>query len=463
MIEQFDTIVIGAGIAGETCARRLRTRVKRVALVEREYMGGECAYWATIPTSTLMGPANIRWQAQAIAGVASPSIASPRTFAPPEILPAVLDEAAQVAAIEKQGGTYIRGDARFIAPGQIAVGERQLAAPHIVIATGSEPSIPEIPGLSDIGYWTNREATRAEGIPQGVVILGGGGQAVEIGQMFRLYGAEVTVVTDQDHLLMDEDPEIGKLLAQRMHGQGVRVVVGRKIVRLGRDADHACVASLEDGSEIHAQALVVATHRHPRTDGLDLEKAGVRSDAAGIKVDETCRAAPGVWAVGAVTGLGHLYHMAQYQARIAADDILGQPHPAHYESVPRVYFVDPQIAITGQTRTLGNGKPAPDIVSVAVDLREMKTHPTSAREPESGRLTLFADPTRNTLVGAWAAAAEASDWIELAIQAIRSEISLDVLRDLLEQYPTFGEAYLAAVDQLIAAVAQHTPSPASKR
>lgn len=455
MIEQFDTIVIGAGISGETCAHRLRMAGMRVALVEREYIGGECAFWASIPTDSLLGPANARWRARVLAGIDSPAVASPRSLTPSEILLSSLDETAQIESIEKEGGVFIRGDAQFIARDQITVDGRQLQAPHIVVATGSESSIPEIPGLAESGYWTNREAATAEAVPQSVVVLGGEGHAVEIGQMFRLYGAEVTLITRESRLLVDEDPAIGKLLAQRLRQQGIRVVVGHIATRIGSDEDHACVVTLDDGTELHAQALVVATRRDPRICGLQLEKAGVRYNASGIIVDETCRAAEGVWAVGAVTGgLGHLSHAAQYQARIAADDILGQPHPAHYDSVPRVYYTIPQIAATGWTKSQTNNHRPHHIVSVAVELRERKKVPTSAHRPEQGKLTLFADTRRQTLVGAWAIATEASDWIQLAVLAIRAQVPLQELRDTLEQFPPFGETYLSAVDQLIVEVAQ---------
>lgn len=455
MIEQFDAIVIGAGISGETCAHRLRMGGLRVALVESELIGGECAFWASIPTATLLGPANVRWRALALSGIASPAMASPRSLTASEILFSSLDEAAQIDAIEKEGGAFIRGEAHFIRRGQLEVDGRQLQAPKIVIATGSEPSIPEIPGLAGSGYWTNREATMAEAVPQSVVVLGGEAQAIELGQMFRLYGAEVSLITRRNHLLADEDAAIGKLLAQRLRRQGVRVVLGRRVMRIGSDEDHAFMVILDDNTEVHAQALVVATKRHPRTHALKLDAVGIQASASGIAVDEFCRATDGVWAIGAVTGSGQLSHMAQYQARIAADDILGQPHPASYLSVPRVFYTDPQIAATGWTKTHSRGKQPDDIVSVAVELSEKKTHPTSARRAESGRLTLFADATRGTLIGAWAFAAEASEWIQLAVLAIRSEIPLGVLRDTLEQFPPFGEVYLSAVDQLLVDIAKH--------
>lgn len=455
MVEQFDAIVIGAGISGETCAHRLRIGGMHVALIERESIGGECAYWAAIPTAMLLGPANAGWRAQALAGIASPAIASPRSLTSSEILFSALDEDAQIEAIEQEGGAFIRGAASFIGRGEVAVGERTLQAPHIVIATGSDPSIPRIPGLQEIGFWTSRDATTAEAVPQHVIILGGEGQAVEIGQMFRLYGANVTIITHRDHLLADEDQAIGDLLAQRLRHQGIRVEMNRNVVRLGRNDDHACVATLDDTTEIHAQALVVATRRHPRTDGLHTERVGIQGDTTGIVVDETCRAADGIWAIGAVTSAGRLSHMAQYQARLAADDILGRPHPAQYLSVPRVYYTDPQIAATGMTTAQAHEKHPNEIVSVSIDLRERKSHPASAHRPESGKLTLIAETTRATLVGAWAAATEASDWIQPAAQAIRSEIPLSVLHDTFEQFPPSGEAYISATDQLIGMIAAH--------
>jgi pyruvate/2-oxoglutarate dehydrogenase complex dihydrolipoamide dehydrogenase (E3) component len=454
VIEQFDAIVIGAGISGEACAHRLRVNGMRVALIEREAIGGECAYWASIPTATLMGPANSLWRAQALAGMASPAIASPRSLTPSEFLLSALDESTQIEAIEKEGGVFIRAEARFVGQGQIEVGTRRLAAPHIVIATGSEPAIPTIPGLAEAPYWTNREATRVMAVPQQVVVLGGEGQAVEIGQMFRLYGANVHLITRHNHLLIDENPEIGNLLAQRLRRQGVHIALGSIVREVKTAGDNHLLLTLDDTSVIEMQALVVATRRHPRVQELNLEQVGIHPTPTGIAIDQTCRAAEGVWAVGAVTGFASLSHMAQYQARIAADDILGQPHPAQYRSVPRVFYTNPEIAIAGWTGALADEQATTDIVSVSIDLNEKKASPISVRQVEKGKMTLFASVSRGTLIGIWAAATEASEWIQLAIPAIRSETPLDVVRDTMEQFPPFGEAYLGAIDQLIAATSR---------
>ena len=462
MDERFDAIVVGAGISGAACAHRLRLGGMRVALVEAERIGGECAYWASIPSMSLLGPANARWRAEALAGIASPAIASPRSLTPSEILFSALDESAQVSAIEKEGGVLLRGEARFARRDQVEVyadgAVERLQAPRIVIATGSVPAIPRIPGLSDTGYWTTRDATTAAAIPQQLAILGGEGHAIEIAQMFRLYGADFTLITRRARLLMDEDPEVGDFLARGLHRQGIRIVTGRRVVNVGRDTDHPCVLTLDDETEIHTQRLVVATRRRPRVHGLHLASAGVRYRDSGIVINETCRAAEGVWAIGAVTGIGHLSHMAHYQARIAADDILGRPHAAHYASVPRIFYTNPQVAVTGRTTARMTQEEAARIVSVAVELNEKKMYPTTARQPESGRLTLYADVEQGTLVGAWAIASEASEWIQLAMYAIRAEIPLDVLRDTLEQFPPFGEIHLSAIDQLVAASAQQRHS-----
>jgi dihydrolipoamide dehydrogenase len=454
MSERFDAIVIGAGIAGETCARSLWTAGKHVSLVERERIGGECAYWAAIPSESLLGPANARRRAQVAAGIASPSLASLWGLVSSDALLAYVQEAAQVEAIEREGGIFISGDAHLLGPGRVQVDGRELEAPHVVIASGSEPAIPAISGLAEAGYWTNREATTAEAIPQSVIVLGGESQAVELGQRFRLFGAEVTLITQQEHLLAHEEPALGGLLAQHLHQQGLRVVPGRTVLRVERGQDPAYILTLDDHTQVRGQALVVATGRRPRTQGLGLEQAGVQIGPQGIMVDETCRAAEGIWAVGDVTGTAPLSHMAQYQARLAADDMLGHAHPAHYRSVPRVLFTDPQVASTGWTTTQPNDSQTPisgDITSVTVDLKEHASHtPASAGHDLGGKLTLVMDARRDVLVGAWAVAAEASAWIQLAELAIRAEIPLGVFRDVLEQFPTSGEAYLTALDRLMA-------------
>jgi pyruvate/2-oxoglutarate dehydrogenase complex dihydrolipoamide dehydrogenase (E3) component len=455
MFERFDAIVIGAGIAGETCAHHLRTAGKQVALVERGRIGGECAYWAAIPSEILLGPANVWVRTRAVADAASPSLAAPRRLSSFDGLVAYLQQAAQVDVIEREGGTFIQGDAHLLGPGQVQVGAHELLAPHVIIATGSEPAIPAIPGLAEAGYWTNREATTTEVIPQSVVILGGETHAIELGQRFRLFGAEVTVITAQAHLLAHEEPALGGLLAQHLHRQGLRVVLGRTVLRVERGSDPAYLLPLDDGTQVRGQALVVATGRRPRTQGLGLEQAGVHLEPRGVTIDEHCRASDGIWAVGDVTGIAPLSHIAQYQARLAADDVLGRAHPASYGSVPRVIFTDPQVAVCGSTTAGHDGRKPVNIMSASVDLKMPLRGAAYRGQEAGGKLTLYADANRDVLVGAWAIAPDASEWIELAVIAIRTEMPLAVLRDVLEQFSSVGDVYLAALDHLAGAATDH--------
>ncbi len=455
MPERFDAIVIGAGIAGETCAYALWTAGRRVALIERDRIGGECAYWATVPSENVLGPVDARRRAQAAAHTAAPSLASLRTLASADALLAYVREAAQLAAIEREGGTFLAGEAHLEGHGKVQVGARQLEAPQMVIATGSEPAIPDIPGLAQSEYWTNREATTAQAIPPSVIILGGEAHAIELGQRFRLFGAEVTLISQQEHLLAHEEPAVGEQLAQHLHQQGLRVVLGRTVQRVERGGDPAYILPLDDGTQVRGQALVVATGRRPRTQALGLDQVGVQVGQRGIVVDERCRAAEGIWAIGDVTGVTPLSHLALYQARLAADDLLGHGHSAYYRSVPRVLYTSPQVAMTGSPITRQGGRSPSDFAAVSLDLKERLHSSASARPTAGGKLTLYADVRRGVLVGAWAIAPDASEWIELAILAIRTEMPLAVLRDVLEQFSSVGDVYLAALDQMASATEGH--------
>jgi dihydrolipoamide dehydrogenase len=451
MSQRFDAIVIGAGISGETCAHRLSHAGMRVALIERDRIGGETAYWASIPSAPLFGPANPRWRAQQAAGIASPAIGWPRSLLSREAVLRYVQEAAQIDALAREGGAFFSAEARLAGPGRVEVGAQQLEAAHIVIATGSAPRIPAIPGLATVGFWTNREATLSLSVPPTVVMLGGEAQAIELGQMFRLSGADVTLITQHAGLVRHEDPEIGQLLVQHLQQHGIRVLLGRAVVRAERADDEGCALTLDDGSLARGHQVVVASGRIPRTDGLGLEQAGVQlGPRGGVLVDECCRAAAGVWAVGDVTGVVPLSHVAQYQARVAADAILGRVNPADYVAVPRVYFTDPQVAATGLTRAQIRQQGL-NALAVTMDLaepRERRGHSPAAHQLTGERLTLHADRMRGILVGAWAVAPEAGEWIQFAALAIRAAIPLAVARDMLEQFPAFGDVYLSAIDRL---------------
>lgn len=446
-----DVIIIGAGTAGEACALRLTQGGKRVTLVEQDLIGGETAYWAAIPSTTLLGPANLRWRQQQAAGLPSAAPGWPSVVATQVAQQGRQDDPSRAAALRQAGITFVRGRARILGPGRVDAGFDVLMADDIVIATGSEPRIPTLPGLLKSGYWTNREATTASSQPESVIIVGGGAQAVELAEMFRLYGTEVTVLNRSDRLLRHEDAEVGELVEQHLRQKGIRVVQGGHAEHVARSADGSYTVTLAGGMRVHGQRLVIATGRQPRTEDLGLESVGAHVGERGVTVDAHCRAAEGVWAAGDVTGIARYTHVALYQARIVADALLGHPHPAYYTSVPRVLFIDPQVAATGLTLAETSDREL-DVESITVALSTRPDHAAATGGLMRGALTLCADRTRKVLVGAWAVAPDASEWIHLAVLAVRAAIPLPVLRDTVEQFPMFSDPYIRALDQLEAKV-----------
>jgi dihydrolipoamide dehydrogenase len=318
-----------------------------------------------------------------------------------------------------------------------------------VIATGSAPRIPDIPGLAEVDYWTNREALRFQAVPQQVLVLGSEAQAIEMAQMFRLYGAEVTLVAvSADRLFRHEDPEVGRLLLRQLQRAGIRVVLGQTVSNIAASAA-GCVASLSGGSSVSAQVVVVAVGRTARTEICSDGALGVHLGENGIRIDERCRAAEDIWAVGDVTGLLPLSHLAQYQANLAADDLLGHSHPAQYLSVPRVYFTEPQIAATGLTLNNAQAEHV-KVISATVDLKRSVAYvpaEMTAVQPE-GKLTLHANSQTGELVGAWAVAPDAGEWIHLAVLGLSVGASLEVLYDTMEKFPRFSEPYRVALETL---------------
>lgn len=325
--------------------------------------------------------------------------------------------------------------------------EQQIEASRVIIATGTRPRTPSIQGLSDVGYWTPLEALTFRSLPPSIVVIGSGTHAVELGQLFRMYGAEVTIIAQTPHLIPYEDPEIGDLLAQHLYQKGVRLVTGHRVLSAQRiTAGTSCSLTLDDNSQVEGEQLVVAAGREPCVEGLDLERAGIRAEPRGIRVDAYCRAGENAWAIGDVTGAGESVHMAQYQARIAADDILGDPHPAFLPSVPRIAFTDPQVAVAGLSLAQAREQHT-NVATASVNLA------APPRKPPS-RLTLHADRASGVLLGVWVVAPDAQEWIAPAALAIRAATPIAVLHDALEQFPRYGDAYLQVLDRLLAEVAR---------
>ncbi len=358
-----------------------------------------------------------------------------------------LDDAAQVSGYQQAGATVVKSAARLAGPGQVEAGGQLLEADHVVIATGSQPLRPAIDGLDQVTVWTNREATNVRDIPSRVLLIGGSAVGVELGQFYSGMGAQVTIVQRADRLVDREDPRVGELAGQALSAEGVTVRTGVTPVS-ARKAGEMTVVTLDDGSQVETDVVILGAGRGPRTAGLGLDTAGVTlTGRGGVAVDDRCRAGPGVWAVGDVTGVALFTHVAKYQGRVVADNILGRDHGASYEGIPRVVFADPEIAAVGLTAAQAASRgisTATAEISVADSADRSWTY---ERDPR-GALGLLADRDRGVLVGAWAVAPLASEWIHQAALAIRARIPIGTLLDQVAQYPTYSEAYLVALEQL---------------
>jgi pyruvate/2-oxoglutarate dehydrogenase complex dihydrolipoamide dehydrogenase (E3) component len=443
--ERFDAIIIGAGPAGEVVASRLGEHGLSTALIEQELVGGECAYWACIPSKTLLRPGEARQEAERAPGTSGAQTRWSDVAEYRDYMIRNLDDEDEVEGYEEQGIRVFKGRASLQGPGKVHVGRRVLHGERIVIATGSEAEIPPIEGLADAGYWTNREATTLMQVPDSVIVLGGGPVGIELAQMLRRFGAEVDLFEGSDRLLEREDARVGELVLAALRDDGIRVHLGTEVAAVSREGEHR-VAHYSDG-QVRARQVVVATGRTPRIDGLALEKVGIDAGSSGIEVDDRCRAAEGVWAVGDVTGELPFTHVAMYQGRIAFGDIVGQSVRADYQAVPRVVFIDPEVAAVGMDEQEARDAGI-DVRTVHLPLRDAIARPWTYEVDPRGELAVIADAASKTLVGAWAVGPLASEWIHYAALAIKAQLPLSLLQDTVAQFPTYTEAYLKAIEKL---------------
>jgi pyruvate/2-oxoglutarate dehydrogenase complex dihydrolipoamide dehydrogenase (E3) component len=447
MAQQFDVIIIGMGPGGEVAASQLLKAGRRVAVVERELIGGECAYWACIPSKTLLRPPEAKGEVDRAAGVDSARLDWPATREYRDYIIRHLDDSNQVKGYEKAGATVIKGVGRITGPGTVDVNGQALTADHIIIATGSDAFIPPIDGLDSVTAWTNREATTLHEIPPRVVMIGGSAVGVELGLFLRRYGAQVTILERSGRLLSREDPRPGELTEQYLREEGIDIRTGASAVRAGKDSV-GTVVELDNGEQVRCDVIVVGTGRTPRAGELGLDSVGVELGTRGeVVVDDRCRAGEGVWALGDVTGVMPFTHVAMYMARVIADNILGKDRTARYEGIPRVVFTDPEVAAVGLTSEQAEQQNLAT-VSAEVDLSNAIARPWTYEKDPRGHLGVLADTDRRVLLGAWAVGPQASEWIHTAALAVREQIPLDRLLDSVAQFPTYNEGYLKALQKL---------------
>lgn len=450
MSDDVDVIVVGMGPGGEVAASRLLAAGRRVAVIERELIGGTCAYWACIPSKTLLRGPEARAGAEQAPGTGRPGLDWPALRDYRDGMIRHLDDSTQVQGYEQQGVPVVKGAARVVGrdPWRVRVGDRELTAEHVIVATGSEPVHPPVEGLDQVPVWTNREATTVREIPARVVMIGGSAVGVELAQFLARMGSTVTLV-QRGHQLMDrEEPRVGELVANQLGGDGVDVRVGRQAVAARREGPDT-VVELDDGASVRADVVVLAAGRRPRTSELGLPEVGVELDErGGLPVDDQCRVTEdGLWALGDVTGVALFTHVAKYQGRIVADNITGKSRTADYTAIPRVVFADPEIAAVGLTRAQAEQQGI-DVTAAEVALPSVLARPWTYQTDPVGTLGVLADRERGVLVGAWAVAPLAGEWIHQAALAIRTGIPLASLLDGVAQFPTYSEGYLQALEAL---------------
>lgn len=433
VMESFDVVVLGAGSAGEAIAHALAERGRTVALVEELRVGGECPYVACMPSKAMLRSAQVR--AELSRAVELGATATAQAQDDPDLayraatrrrdeLAEHRDDAAAAKTAEEKGVVLVRGHG-VVGEGFVEVGDRRLGWTDLVLATGSRAVFPDVPGLSEVPTWTSDEALSAQDRPDSLLVMGGGPVGCELAQVHARYGVPTTLVQSAPQLAGKEEASIAALLAEALRRDGIDIRLSTEVERL-EPCEAGARVHLSDGTSVEVARVLVAVGREPTTEG--------------VEVDDHLRVLgrDHVWAAGDVTGIAPYTHTANYQARVLVENLLGGDRAADYRAIPRAIYTDPSVASVGVDQAQAREKGI-DAISAAMDLREVAR--TGPEGNAGGRLVLTADRARGVLIGASAIGPHAEEWLAEAILAIRAEVPLSVLTEVVHPFPSFGEAY----------------------